>query len=142
MPRQTRITDYFVDQQIAQTATRSQQTKRVETKEEPKKVVEEQPKIDACTALSSAKLSNYERAVLLAAIKYPYLSSTTPWHSVGILRLFEDVNKLVQTTWPTFSKILDLLRTLRIVTVVDGVVVNYNLDVLTRDCIAKLSQQK
>jgi len=150
--RQTKITDFFAQQiAIENTAakgaegggrTHGQSATRVEVKEETKKSVEERPKVDVCTALSSAKLSNYERAVLLATVKYPYLSSTSPWHSVGILRLFEDVKKLVETTWPTFSKILDLLRTLRVITIVDGVVVNYNLDVLTRDCVAKLSQQK
>jgi len=136
MPRQTKITEFFGE------SIRSTSAKRAEVKEEPKKAVEDRLKTDVCTLLSSANLSNYERAVLLAVLKYPYLSSTTPWHSVGILRLFEDVKKLVETTWPTFSKILDLLRAYRIITVVDGAVINYNLDVLTRDCVVRLSQQK
>jgi len=146
--RQTKITDFFAHAAVENTATKgaeegrthSQPATRAEIKGETKKTVEEQPKVDVCTALSSAKLTNYERAVLLAMVKYPYLSSTSPWHSVGILRLFEDVKKLVETTWPTFTKVLDLLRMHRVITVVDGVVVNYNLDVLTRDCIAKLSK--
>ena len=83
-------------------------------------------KYSACLS----KLSGIDARVAVLA-SYPLFSSTVPWHSVGIIRLMEDVNKILSAKglkpfkYHEFADALLLLQSRGLIKVVDGIVVNF-----------------
>lgn len=86
-------------------------------------------KVDHNCVLPNISVDNYIKAILNAILTYPFLSSSMPWHSVGILRLWDDVSKMLtggeRIPYHRFLDALHLLRSLGYLEIVDGVVVNY-----------------
>lgn len=125
LSKQTKITDYFQEHQ----------TRNVDTPDRHLKVVEEQRKVSyefdkSRYANCLSKLSGFDDRVLVVA-SYPLYGTTVPWHSVGVLRLMDDVNKILRAKgmrefkYPEFIDVLGMLQHLGLLRVVDGVVVNF-----------------
>ncbi len=127
--RQTRLDDFL------EAPSTAQKQKRVEAEEKKTEATQKQ-KSDPCIFNAEsyrAKLSTIEfpdPRYKLAA-EYPLMGSTIPWHSVGILRFFDDLDKIIRAKGlkPLSSNdrynILAFLTSVGLAKIVDGQVINF-----------------
>ena len=127
--RQTRLDDFLEAQGTAQ------KQKRAEA-EDKKTEAPQKRRTDPCAFDAEsyrARLSSIEfpdPRYKLAA-EYPLMGSTTPWHSVGVLRFFDDLDKIIRAKGlkPLSNNdrynILSFLTSAGLAKVVDGQVINF-----------------
>ena len=107
--RQTKITDFLTGDQL---------------KQQNKQLIEVRRPVEF-----NIDLVKDER--LKVIVSYPLMSSSTPWHSVGVIRLFNDINailrvkKLKEFKYYEFIDALIALKGLGLLEVVEGLVVNF-----------------
>lgn len=127
--KQTKITDFLQEAKLAKTENRGEyaDTNTHKTDVKVNEVYEfDKSKYTVCLS----KLSGIDARITLLA-SYPLFSSTVPWHSVGIIRLMEDVNKILSAKgykpfqYHEFTDALLTLQSLGLIKVVDGSVVNF-----------------
>lgn len=114
--RQTKITDFLTGDQL---------------KQQNKQLIEVRRPVEFNKDSYTKCIDLVKDERLKVIVSYPLMSSSTPWHSVGVIRLFNDVNailrvkKLKEFKYYEFIDALIALKELGLLEVVEGLVVNF-----------------